>query len=94
MKRKRKNKNNLVQNQQPKIDNVNNNNNNRELLVGPLFSGKIYMMLKNLSRTPDRDIYILIESPVEQNSNSKIKIKEIGEEIKPLKEYETAIKNF
>ena len=60
---KKKRKNNLVQNeiiishQQPIIEHDNNNNNNRSLLVGPSFSGKIYLMLKILSRMPDRYLY-------------------------------------
>ena len=70
------------------IDNVNNN---RTLLVGPSFSGKTYLMLKILSRIPDRDIYIITKSPPEQYANSKIKIKEISDEIKPLNEYENGI---
>ena len=93
---KKKRKNNLVQNelfishQQPKIDNGNNNN-NRTLLVGPSFSGKTYLMLKILSRMINRDIYIITESPPEQYTNSKIKIKEISDEIKPVNEYENGI---
>ena len=51
-------------------------------------------MLKTLSRIPKRDTYIITKSPSEQSSNSKIKIKEIGEEIKPLNQYELAIKVF
>ena len=91
---KKKRKNNLVQNEitishQPKIEN--GNNNNRTLLVGPSFSGKTFLMLKILSRISDRDIYILNKSPPEQYSNSKIKIKEISDEIKPLNEYEIGI---
>ena len=91
---KKKRKNNLIQNkittsdQQPKIENCNNN---RILLVGPSFSGKTYLMLKILSRIPDRDIYIITKSPPEQYSNSKNKIKEISDEIKPLNEYENGI---
>ena len=87
---KKKRKNNLVQNeitishQQPKIENGNINNNNRTLLVGPSFSGKTYLMLKTLSRIPDRDVYIITKSPPEQYTNSKIKIKAISDEIKPL----------
>ena len=80
--------------EKPKIDN-DKNNNNRTLLVGPSFSGKTYLMLKILSRIPpDRDIYIITKSPPEQFSNSKIKDKEIGEEIKPLNEYQNAITVF
>ena len=71
------------------IDNVDNNN--RTLLVGPSFSGKTYLMLKILSRLPDRDTYIITRSLPEQYSNSKIKIKEISDEIKPLNEYEYGI---
>ena len=95
---KKKRKNNLVQNeitishhQQPIIEHDNNNNNNRSLLVGPSFSGKTYLMLKILSRIPDRDIYIITKSPPEQYTNSKIKIKEISDEIRPLNEYENGI---
>ena len=84
---KKKTKNNLIQ--QPKIEN--DNNNNRTLLVGPSFSGKTYLMLKILSRIPGRDIYITNKSPPEQYTNSKIKIKEICDEIKPLNEYENGI---
>ena len=47
-------------------------------------------MLKTLSRIPDRDNYI-ITLPPEQYNNSKIKIKEISNEIKPLNEYEKGI---
>ena len=77
------------------IENVNKQskfeNNNRTLLVGPSFSGKTYLMLKILSRISDRDIYIITKSPPEQYTNSKIKIKEISDEIKPLNEYENGI---
>ena len=60
-------------------------------MVGPNFSDKTYLMLKILSRIPDRDIYIITESSPEHYSNSKIKIKEISDEMKPLSEYENAI---
>ena len=77
------------------IENVNKQskfeNNNRTLLVGPSFSGKTYLMIKILSRILDRDIYIITKSPPEQYTNSKIKIKEISDEIKPLNEYENGI---
>ena len=84
---KKKRKNNVIQ--QPK--NENDNNNNRSLMVGPSFSGKTYLMLKILSRIPNRDIYIITKSPPEQYTNSEIKIKEISDEIKPLNEYENGI---
>ena len=48
-------------------------------------------MLKILSRMIDRDIYIITKSPPEQYTNSKIKIKEITDEIKPLNEYENGV---
>ena len=48
-------------------------------------------MLKILSRISDRDIYRITKSPPEQYSNSKIKIKGINDEIKPLNEYENGI---
>ena len=48
-------------------------------------------MLKILSRIPNRDNYIITKSAPEQYSNSKIKIEEIGDEIKPLSEDENAI---
>ena len=91
---KEKRKNNLIQNeittshQQTKIE---NNNNNRTLLAGPSFSGKTYLMLKILSRMLDRDIYIITKSPPEQYTNSKIKIKEISDDIIPLNEHENGI---
>ena len=56
------------------------NNNNRTLLVGPSFSGERDLTLKILSRIPDRHIYIITESPLEQYSISEIKIKEMTEE--------------
>ena len=89
-KKKRKNK-ITISHQRPIIENGNNNNNNRTLLVGPSFSGKTYLMLKILSRIPDRDIYIITKSPPEQYTNSKIKFKEINDESKPLNEYENGI---
>ena len=61
-------------------------------MVGTLcFLGKTNLMLKTLSRIPDRDIYISTKTPPEQYTNSKIKIKEISGEIKPLNEYENGI---
>ena len=60
-------------------------------MVGPSFSGKTYLMLKILSGISNRDVYIITKSPPEQYSNSKIKIKEISDEIKPLNEYENGI---
>ena len=66
-------------------------NNNRTLLVGPSFSGKTYLMLKLFSRISDRNIYKITKSPPEQYTNSKIKIKEITDEIKPLNEYENGV---
>ena len=39
----------------------------------------------------DRDIYMITKSIPEQYTNSKIKIKEISDEIKPLNEYENGI---
>ena len=56
-----------------------------------LFGGKTHLMLKILSQIPDRDIYIITKSPPEQYTNSKIKIKEISDEFKPLNEYENGI---
>ena len=81
----------LIQNQQPKIEYVRINNQNRsKLFVGPSFSVKTYLMLRILSQIPDRDVYIITKSPPEQYSNSKFKIKEISDEIKPLIVYEKA----
>ena len=60
------NSNTLIQNEQPKIDNVKININNRTLLIGPSFSGKTYLMLKILSQLPDRHIYIITKSPSER----------------------------
>ena len=48
-------------------------------------------MLKFLSRMIDRDIYRITNSPPEQYTNSKIKIKEISDEIEPPNEYENGI---
>ena len=89
--RKNNNNNNLIHDRKPKTD-YNNDNNSRTHLFGPSFSGKTYFMLKLLPRIPlDRDFYIFTKSPPEQYSNSKIKIKEISDEIKTLNEYENAI---
>ena len=89
-KKKRKNKITIPHQQQPIIENGKYND-NRTLLVGPSFPGKTYLMLKILPRISDRDIYIITKSPPEQYTNSKIKFKEIGDEIKPLNEYENGI---
>ena len=62
------------------------NNNNRTHLVGPNFSGKTYLMLKISSRVPNQIVFMITKAPPEQYSNSKIKIKEIGEVIKSLNE--------
>ena len=48
-------------------------------------------MLKILSRILNRDIYIITKSPPEQYTNSKMKIKEISDEIKTLNEYKNGI---
>ena len=90
-KKKRKNKITISHHQQQPIIENGKNSNNRTLLVGPSFSGETYLMLKILSRISDRDIYIITKSPPEQYSNSKIKIKETSDEIKPLSEYENVI---
>ena len=80
--------------EKPQIDHVDNNNNNGTLLVGLSFSGKTYLILKNLSRIPNQDIWIITKSPIEPYSKSKLKIKEMGEDIKHLDEYENAILVF
>ena len=49
---------------------------NQTPLVGHSFPVKKYLSVKFFSRTPDQDIYINTKSSPEQNSNSKIKIKE------------------
>ena len=85
------NESNSIVLEKTQIDSVNNKNNNRTLLVGPSFSGKTYLMLKILSRIPDRVIFIITKSPPEQYSNSKIKIIEISDEIKPLNEFENSV---
>ena len=92
--REHRNGSNSIVLEKPIINNVDNNNNKRTLLVGPSFSGITYLMLKTLSRVPDRDIYINTKSPPEQYTNSKIKIKEISDENKPLNEYEYGIMVF
>ena len=48
-------------------------------------------MFKILSRIPNRNIYIITKSPPEQYTNTKNKIKEISDKIKPLNEYENGI---
>ena len=66
----------------------------RVLLVETKFSGQTYLMMNILSRAPDRDTYINTKSHPEQYSNSKIKIMELCEKIKPLSENENATKVF
>ena len=56
-------------------------------MVGCSFAGKTHLILKILARIPNRDIYIITKSPPDQYSNSKFKIKEISDEIKPVSEY-------
>ena len=51
-------------------------------------------MLKILSRIPNRDFFIITKSAPEKYSSSKIKIKKISDEIKPVSEYENAIVVF
>ena len=80
MKRKNKNNNSLIQNQQAKNDNIHTDNDNETLLVGPSFSCKAYLMLKSHFRTPNRDIYIITKSPPEQYYISELKIKEKSDE--------------
>ena len=60
-------------------------------LIWPCFSGKSCLGLKIFWWKPDWDTYISIKFPPEQFLNSKNKIKEIGEEIRPLNELENAI---
>ena len=48
-------------------------------------------MLKIVSRMIDRDFYIITNPPPEQYTCSKINIREISDEIKPLNEYENGI---
>ena len=52
---KQERKNTIIQNQQPKNDNVNTNNinNNHTFLIVPGFLGKTRLILKILSRKPN-----------------------------------------
>ena len=90
------NKKSLIQNKttashkQLKINNVYNYRSNRTLLIGPSFSDKTYLILKFLSRIPNRDIYSFTKSPSEHYSDSKNKNKKLRENIIPLSEYENA----
>ena len=52
---------------------------------------RIHLTDESLRR---RDIYINTKSPPEQNINSKIENKEIGQEIRPLNEYPKTITVF
>ena len=63
-------------------------NNGRSLIVGPSFSVKTCFMFIILSRILNWGIYIFTKSPLEHYSNSKIKIKEIGEVIRVLNHFE------
>ena len=63
-------------------------------LVGLSFPGETYLMLKFLSGIPNRDFYVFTKSPPEQYSDSKIKTKENGEELKPLNEHQNPILVF
>ena len=62
------------------------NNNNRTLIVGPSFSGKTHLILKMLSRIPNRDFYKLTNSPPEEYINQNQ-----GHWLGALNEYEEAI---
>ena len=48
-------------------------------------------MLKILSRMPNQDVHIVTKLPPGKYSTSKIEIREIGEQIRHLREYENAI---
>ena len=55
-KRRKKNSNALIRNQQPKIDIVNNNNRST-LLVSPSFPDKTYLLFKIISRITLTEIF-------------------------------------
>ena len=87
-KNRRKNNNNtLIQNQQPKIDNVNNKNtivstyeNHANVVFGPRNFGKTYYILKVFEKIGNkRPIHIIIRSP-NQYPNYKT-----SNEIEPIK---------
>ena len=48
-------------------------------------------MLEILSRLPDGGFYIIAKSPAKKYSNSEIKIKQIGAEMRTLNECENSI---
>ena len=99
IRRKNKNNNTLIHNQQPKIDNVNKNNDNnttlpayenhRNINVGPSKVGRTYYMLKILEKKGNkRPIHIITRSP-NQNPNYKSFI-----DIKPIDKYRGSVINF
>ena len=81
---------NIASHKQLKINNVYKYRSNSTLLIGPSSSDKTYLIVKILSRIPNRDIHSFTESPSEQYSNSKIKNKNLREKIITLSEYENA----
>ena len=98
-KRRKNNINNLIHNQQPKIDktNINNDNNHNVstfenhayVVIGPRNVSKSYYMLKLLAKIGNqRPIHIITRSP-NQYPNSKISI-----DIKPIHKYKGSVVIF
>ena len=69
-------------------------NYNRSDNVAPFFPGITHFVLNFIPRKPNREIYKITKSPPELFFNSKIKINEVREEIKPLNACESSVKVF
>ena len=90
------NNNTLIQNQHPKLENVNNNNpsvstyeNHAYVVIGPRNVGKTYYMLKELEKIGNkRPIHIITRSP-NQYPNYKT-----STDIKPINKYKGSIVIF
>ena len=78
-----------IQDIQPSVDLLPQNS--WSLFVAPASLSITHPGLKILSRKIDRAIYIVPKSTLEQHSGFQIRIKEFGEKIKLLSEYENAI---
>ena len=62
--------------------------------VSVRFAGKTYFVFKFFPRMVDGGVYITTNPSPEHHSTSKSKVKEISEEIKPLREFEAGNRLF
>ena len=84
-----KKNNNLIQNQQPKVDNINTNNNNRTLIIGFSNCGKIYLMNYFILRK--QEPFFIITKSLNQYPNTKA---QTSDEIQPFETYRNSTAVF